>query len=88
MTRQRQGDETEPVSPMLLPPAGEDADPTPLIDTLARVALAIAERRAGHSTTQPTATLNARSTCGTLDSEGQRRMVRGRRLLRLPRRRP
>jgi hypothetical protein len=72
---------------MILPPTDDDVDPTPLIDTLARVALAIAERRAGHGNAQFPDTLNARSTCGTLDREGQRRVARGRRLLRLPRRR-
>lgn len=32
--------------PILLPPRSRDADPAPLLDTLARVALAIVQRRA------------------------------------------
>jgi hypothetical protein len=87
VTRQRDGDEVEWVAPTILPPTDDDVDPTPLIDTLARVALAIAERRAGLGNAQPADTLNARSTYGTLDREGQRRVAHNRRLLRLPRRR-
>ncbi len=33
-------------TPILLPPRSRDADPAPLLDTLARVALAVAQRRA------------------------------------------
>lgn len=33
-------------APILLPPRSRDADPAPLLDTLARVALAIVQRRA------------------------------------------
>jgi len=33
-------------APILLPPRTRDADPSPLLDTLARVALAIVQRRA------------------------------------------
>jgi hypothetical protein len=87
VTRQHDGDEVDRFPPAILPPTDDDVDPTPLIDTLARVALAIAERRAGQDSTQPAETLNTRSTCDTLDREGQRRVARGRRLLRLPRRR-
>jgi hypothetical protein len=87
VTRQHDGDEVDRVPPAILPPADDDVDPTPLIDTLARVALAIAERRAEQGNTQPADTLNVCSTCDTLDREGQRRVARSRRLLRLPRRR-
>lgn len=33
-------------APILLPPRSRDADPAPLLDTLARVAVAIVQRRA------------------------------------------
>ena len=36
-------------TPILLPPRGTDGDPAPLLDTLARVALAIVQRRATKS---------------------------------------
>lgn len=37
---------SRPNQPIVLPPAPGNADPAPLIETLARVALAIARRRA------------------------------------------
>jgi hypothetical protein len=36
-------------TPILLPPRGTDGDPAPLLDTLARVALTIVQRRATKS---------------------------------------
>lgn len=36
---------TKHTHPSLLPPRDQDADPTPLLDTLARVALSVAARR-------------------------------------------
>ena len=36
---------TKLTSPTLLPPRDQDDDPTPLLDTLARVALSVAARR-------------------------------------------
>lgn len=42
-----------PSTPVLLPPRGRDADPAPLLDTLARVALAIAQRRAARDGLTP-----------------------------------
>lgn len=53
MPREHKTEESPSPAPVLLPPRGRDADPAPLLDTLARVALAIAQRRAARDGLTP-----------------------------------
>lgn len=46
MAPERKTEKPAHPAPILLPPRSSDADPAPLLDTLARVALAIVQRRA------------------------------------------
>lgn len=88
MTNQRRTDESTHPGPALLSPRDGDADLAPLFDTLAQVALAIAQRRATPSDRTDTgASLNVCSSYGTLDRVGRTRVMRARRpLLRRSRR--
>lgn len=55
MPREHKTEESPSPAPILLPPRGKDADPASLLDTLARVALAIAQRRAARDGLTPPA---------------------------------